>query len=192
MSVVSICAMQTQSIHQVSADGGGRRITASTLTEADVDPLSALLWHEAVYRHIGGLPEALSEVSTWLRHTLAGPRADDPPQRWLNYAMRLSSSGAYSGAYVGLLQATVHGGIAEVAYLLAPAYWGLGLAEEGLQWLHGELGRICPEARCWATTLPANERSWRLLERCGYVRVEPATAPALMSYDEGDWVFYRP
>ena len=181
-------AMHARATSIASAGAAGQRISAAALTEADVDTLAALLWHEAVYRHIGGLPGALSDVSTWLRHTLAGPRAGEPPQRWLNYAMRLSSS----GACVGLLQATVHGGIAEVAYLLAPAYWGLGLAEEGLQWLHGELGRICPEARCWATTLPANERSWRLLERCGYVRVEPATAPALMSYDEGDWVFYRP
>ncbi len=129
-----------------AAPDGGRtaRLQVSVMAEEDVVTLARQLWHEAVYRHIGGL-----------------------------------------------LQATLHEGIAEVAYLLAPAQWGQGLAGEALRWLHGELARVSPGTPCWATTLPANERSWRLLERCGYARVAPALAPVLMTFEPGDWVFRR-
>lgn len=163
------------------------RLHITPLDEADIEPLAQGLWHESVYRHIGGLPAAQAEVSDWLRRTLAGPSPQQPPQRWLNYVMRRSPG----GAPLGLLQATLHQDIAEVAYLLVPSAWGQGLAGEGLCWLHETLDRRVPGCTCWATTLPANERSWRLLARCGYGRVAPSAAPVLMSYDEGDWVFRR-
>ncbi len=164
-----------------------RRLAITPLTAADVEPLAAVLWHEAVYRHIGGLPAAPSEVASWLHGTLAGPRPDQPPEQWLNYVMRLADG----GEIVGLLQATLHEGIAEVAFLLAPAHWGRGLATEGLQWLHEALERVSPGAACWATTVPENTHSQRLLARGGYVRVEPPAVPALSTYDEGDWVYRR-
>ena len=172
-----------------AAPAGGRtaRLEVSVLAEDDITALARQLWHEAVYRHIGGLPPAVSGVEDWLRRTLEGPPSGEPPQRWLNYALRRQDSAEYAG----LLQATLHDGIAEVAYLLAPAQWGQGLGGEALRWLHGELARVSPGTPCWATTLPANERSWRLLERCGYARVAPTLAPVLMTFEPGDWVFRR-
>ncbi|WP_431104328.1 GNAT family N-acetyltransferase [Roseateles noduli] len=163
------------------------RLTLSPLVDADVDALASLLWDERVYEHIGGLPSGAAEVALGLRRALAGPPAHRASERWLNYAVRLRGS----HQLIGRLEATVHAGIAEVAFLLAPAYWGHGYAKEGLSWLHDELSRVCPDARCWATTLPVNLRSSRLLSACGYERVDPATAPDLLTYDEGDWVFRR-
>ncbi len=163
------------------------RLVITPLSADDVEPLAAVLWQEAVYRHIGGLPPAAADVAAWLRGTLAGPRPGQPPERWLNYAMRLADG----GALVGLLQATLHEGIAEVAFLLAPAHWGRGLATEGLQWLHGALERESPGAPCWATTVPGNTHSQRLLVRAGYARVAPPARPVLATYDEGDWVYRR-
>ncbi len=157
------------------------------MTESDIDTLATLLWHASVYRHIGGLPEASSEVGAWLRRCLAGPRADEPPQRWINHVMRLRAT----GEPIGLLQATLHDGIAEVAFLLAPAYWGQGLATEGLARLHEALDQRQPGMACWATVLPGNERSRRLLARSGYARVALPTRLRLMTYDDGDWVFLR-
>lgn len=165
----------------------GGRLDCSPLAEDDIEALAQALWQEAVYRHIGGLPAQRSEVSGWLRRTLAGPSPEEAPQRWLNYVMRRTAG----GEPLGLLQATLHDGIAELAFLLAPSQWGQGLATEGLLWLHEAVEQLSPGVDCWATTLPANERSWRLLARCGYRRIEPAAAPALMTYDEGDWVFHR-
>lgn len=161
------------------------RLAIAPLTSADVAPLAEALWHEPVYRHIGGLPADIAEVADWLQGTLAGPRDGQPPERWLNYVMRL----AMTGEVIGLLQATLHDGLAEVAFLLAPAHWGQGLAAEGLRWLHGELQRVSPGVTCWATTVPQNTQSWRLLERSGYVRTAPPVAPALSTWDEGDWAF---
>jgi RimJ/RimL family protein N-acetyltransferase len=43
----------------------------------------------------------------------------------------------------------------------------------------------------WATTVPQNTRSRRLLEACGYESVAPEAAPRLVSYDEGDLVYRR-
>ena len=179
--------MNTPDASHAPAVRAASRITATPLTEADIDPLSSLLWHEDVYRHIGGLPDAPTQVAQWLRGALAGAPPGPTAERWLNYALRLPGSGAHAG----LLQATLHDGLAEVAFLLAPSHWGQGLAAEALQWLHGELARVSPGTPCWATTLPANERSRRLLERCGYVRVDPPASPVLVTYDEGDWVFRR-
>jgi RimJ/RimL family protein N-acetyltransferase len=163
------------------------RLTVSPLVDADVDALAGLLWDECVYEHIGGLPSGADLVALGLRRALAGPPAERRSERWLNYAVRLRAD----HQLIGRLEATVHDGIAEVAFLLAPAYWGHGHAKEGLTWLHDQLSRVSPEAQCWATTLPANVRSSRLLTACGYERVDPATAPDLKSYDEGDWVFRR-
>ncbi|MDL5031836.1 GNAT family N-acetyltransferase [Pelomonas sp. APW6] len=164
------------------------RLAIAPLTAADVEPLAERLWHEAVYRHLGGLPAASSAVAAWLHGTLAGPRPDQPPEQWLNYVMRLADG----GEIVGLLQATLHEGIAEVAFLLAPAHWGRGLAAEGLRWLHETLGRVSPGVACWATTVPEHRHCQALLARAGYVRAEPPVMPALSTYDEGDWVYCRP
>jgi len=59
---------------------------------------------------------------------------------------------------------------AELAYDLAPAYWGKGIATHvaGLltQWAH----RSCDLLRVQATALRSNERSVKVLARCGFER----------------------
>ncbi|WP_431256483.1 GNAT family N-acetyltransferase [Roseateles chitinivorans] len=163
------------------------RLTLSQLVDADIDELATLLWDERVYEHIGGLPSEADEVALGLRRALIGPPVDRASERWLNYAVRLREN----HQLIGRLEATVHDGVAEVAFLLGPSSWGHGYAAEGLAWLHDEVSRLSPGAQCWATTLPANVRSSRLLTACGYERIDPAAAPDLMTYDEGDWVFRR-
>ncbi|RYD83372.1 MAG: N-acetyltransferase, partial [Verrucomicrobiaceae bacterium] len=62
--------------------------------------------------------------------------AGAPPHRgdeqWLDYVVRLASS----GVAIGRLEATILEGRAEVAYLFGPDFWGCGYATEGLAWLH--------------------------------------------------------
>ena len=157
-------------------------IVFDALTLHDLDALEALLRNDAVYRHIGGAPSA-ERFRLATTRALAGPPPDRPEERWLNFAVR----DAASGALLGRLEATVHDGLAEVAFLFGPAHWGKGHAAQGLQWLHGQL----PGLPLWATTVPGNTRSQALLLRCGYRAVDPASATRLYSYDPGDLVFRR-
>lgn len=89
---------------------------------------------------------------------------------------------------LGRLEATLHDGLAEVAFLYAPPSWGRGLATDGLRWLHREL-RSRSATALWATTDPENTASAALLTRCGYRRVASDRRPLLCSFDDGDTVF---
>jgi [ribosomal protein S5]-alanine N-acetyltransferase len=57
---------------------------------------------------------------------------------------------------------------AELAYDISPAHWGKGIgtaaAREVVQWAQREYGWI----RIQATTLTTNQRSMRVLEKCGF------------------------
>ncbi|MCD8482729.1 MAG: GNAT family N-acetyltransferase [Verrucomicrobia bacterium] len=89
---------------------------------------------------------------------------------------------------VGRLEATVHHGIAEVAFLLGPEYWGRGYASQSLQWLHAYLAENLALRQYWAVTAPANWRCQKLLLRNGYCEQSPPEFP-LYSYDPGDKIF---
>ena len=149
--------------------------------------LATVLRNEAVYKHIGGEVPSLEDFILGLTRALAGPPADRPSERWLNYLMR----DAISSKVIGRLESTVTPGKAEVAFLLDPTLWGRGYAHSGLAWLHAELVKVVGPIECWATTVPANLRSQSLLMRSGYSEVDVSLIPPLASYDPGDLVFRR-
>ena len=160
------------------------KLQYAPLTPADLPELEAVLRNDAVYAHIGGTPSP-ERFHLGMSRALQGPPASRPTERWINYMVRDES-----GAALGRLEATVHDGIAEVAFLYGPETWGMGYASHGLQWLHQELRRIHPEVKfLWATTRPENTRSANLLVRNGYARADPNARPSLYSYDDGDLVF---
>jgi RimJ/RimL family protein N-acetyltransferase len=90
------------------------------------------------------------------------------------------------------LEASIHDGIAEIAFLFSQDNWGHGYAAEGLLWLHAQLESRTERPALWATTIPENVRSRALLSRCGYMQVLPERSPRLLTYDEGDLVFMLP
>lgn len=157
------------------------------MAEEHIDALEAILRNEEVYRYIGGKPPTAENFRLGLRRALRGPPAERVGERWINFVVREAAA----GAVLGRLEATLHDGIAEVAFLFGPGSWGKGHATEGLQWLHRYLECEPEHPSLWATTLPANLRSRALLERCGYVLHDPASAPRLYTYDDGDLVFFR-
>ena len=122
-----------------------------------------------------------------LRRALEGPPSTRPNEIWLNYLVTLVES----GEVIGRLESTINGSVAEVAFLFSPSTWGVGFAQEGLEWLHGEIRRVAGNIQFWATTVPENQRCQALLRRAGYVEVPGHSAPPLASYDEGDLVFSR-
>jgi RimJ/RimL family protein N-acetyltransferase len=152
------------------------------------DELAALLLNEPVYRHIGGEPPTLERFRIGMARALAGPQAHRAGETWINFAVRECTS----DRLVGRLEATIHSGVAEVAFLYGPQHWGNGFATQGLRWLHTFLIAHPTKPRLWATTVPANTACQTLLLRCGYEQVPPTTAPDLITYDPGDLVFRGP
>lgn len=148
-----------------------------------LDELAGVLLHPAVYQHIEETVPTIEEFRLGLERAIAGSDAAIVDERWLNYLVWRSD-----GSMLGRLEATVHHGLAEVAFLFGPQYWGQGFATVGLRWLQEELTHREAIAAFWATTTPANVRSQNLLHRCGYQRADLPTI-SLYSYDPGDLVF---
>ena len=151
-----------------------------------LDELEAVLRNDQVYAHIGGVPSS-EQFRLGTQRALRGPPADRVGERWINFVVR---DGPH-GPLLGRLEATVHDGLAEVAFLFGRQHWGKGHATAGLHWLHAHLASAHGITTFWATTVPANTESRALLERCGYVARDPATVPRLYTYDAGDLVFFR-
>jgi RimJ/RimL family protein N-acetyltransferase len=151
---------------------------AAGLCEALTDPL--------VYAHITGrFPTSVAGLEIAFARSAGGPPAERSSEIWWNFAVRLRS-----GEFIGRIEATIHDGLAEVAYLLGPKYWGCGYATKALTWLHERLRESEGVNSYWATVHPENGRSIRLLERLGYGEVVRGW-PKLFSYDEYDRVFSK-
>lgn len=158
------------------------------LDMSHADELAAQLLSDRVYAYIDSEPPTPEQYRNRIRSILLGPPPKRPGIQFKNYVVSLE----VDRKIIGILESTVHDGIAEVAYLFGPTHWGNGYATAGLLWLSKELLRIQGITSLLATTHPGNERSVRLLARCGYKPVEPSRAPELLSYEVGDLVFVFP
>ncbi len=153
------------------------------LVESDVDELERLLRVDAVYRYIEATPNS-ADFKQWLLNAIAGP-APECNEHWLNFVARI---GGTSGPIVGRLEATIHDGIAETAFLFGPQHWGRGFARRGVDWLHSHIIHGYSVQSFWAAVAPDNARSEILLQRCGY-RLVTEQIPSLLSYEPGDRVY---
>ncbi|WP_374673275.1 GNAT family N-acetyltransferase [Ideonella sp.] len=162
------------------------RLHIEPLRPEHLDSLAQVLMHPLVHAHIDDTPPPPARFRAELEHGLAGPVEPADGEHWLHFLVRNGD-----GDMLGRLEATVHHGIAEVAFLFGPAHWGRGYATEGLQWLHAELAWTAGVTECWAATRPANLRSRRLLLRCGYRPAEAPDGLPLYSRDPDDLVFCR-
>lgn len=154
------------------------------LREDHAEALFAALSDDRVGTYLGGPDvESLEWLSDRIRRLLAGAPAGSG-QEWWNGVLVLD------GVVIGRVEATLHDGDAEVAYVLGPPWWRQGYATEAAAWLLDEL-RAAGVARAWATVVPANAGSRGVLRRLGFVEADPPDAPRLLSYDDGDLVLMR-
>jgi [ribosomal protein S5]-alanine N-acetyltransferase len=115
-------------------------------------------------------------------------RSPDGRQQWLNWALVLRGGDANA---IGFVQATVREDHrAWVAYAVATALWGQGLATEAVRAMIEHLISHHDVTQCMATVDQRNQRSWRLLERLGFVRADAAQT-AEMEIQAGDWLYLR-
>jgi [ribosomal protein S5]-alanine N-acetyltransferase len=115
-------------------------------------------------------------------------RSPDGREQWLNWVLVWREGDAQ---VIGFVQATVRqDGRAWVAYQVDTALWGRGFATEAVRAMIEHLASHHAVTQCMATVDRRNERSWRLLERLGFVRADAARAVA-MSVQASDWLYLR-
>jgi RimJ/RimL family protein N-acetyltransferase len=149
----------------LAADG----LTLEPQLASHAEAMFSVLSDPAIYEYENAPPRSLE----WLRARfirLETRVSNDGAERWLNWVIRLAS-----GELIGYVQATVErDGTAAIAYELASAYWGRGLARRAVEAMLGELAARHGASSLVAVAKASNERSIRLLERLGFamVRVE--------------------
>jgi RimJ/RimL family protein N-acetyltransferase len=98
------------------------RTTLEPLTADHAEEMAPLLDDPALYAFTGGRPLGLDELRRRYERLARGHSSE----RWLNWIVRRQAS----GEPVGTVQATVRGGVAELAWVIAVPYQGHGYATE--------------------------------------------------------------
>lgn len=157
------------------------RLTLEPLIAAHADEMFGVLSDPAIYAYENAPPhsaEALRERYT----RLEARRSPDGGQQWLNWVLRLNDEPGRP--LIGYVQATVGVRGAAIAYELASAWWGRGLAFEAVQAMIAELVERHAVRQLHAVLKQRNARSLRLLER---LQFQPAdTAQAMLHEIEPD------
>jgi [ribosomal protein S5]-alanine N-acetyltransferase len=140
-------------------------LTLEPQTTAHAEEMFAVLSDPAIYEFENQPPPSVE----WLRTRYAkleSRRSPDGGERWLNWVIRLRA-----GQLVGYVQATVvANGDTFIAYELASAHWGQGLAKTAVGAILTELFEHDQIRRFWAVLKRDNYRSVRLLERLGFAQ----------------------
>ena len=143
----------------IVADG----LTLEPQTAAHAEEMFEVLSDPAIYEYENRPPASLQ----WLRERFAkleSRRSADGSEHWLNWIIRLPESEP-----AGYVQATVYADRrAAIAYELASAYWGRGLARRAVQAMIAELVEHYGVRTLTAVLKRGNGRSLRLLERLGF------------------------
>lgn len=138
----------------------------------------------AVFTHTSWNVQEEAELLPHVWHvdsaTLAGP---------LRFAVALRSTNELVGT-AGFHTISLQNRSAEIAYDLAPQVWGKGIATYVCrlltEWAHSDAGLI----RVQAVVLDSNQRSERVLERCGFEYEGLLRSYRLVRGRPGDFAMY--
>jgi [ribosomal protein S5]-alanine N-acetyltransferase len=158
-------------------------IRLEPLTAAHAAELFAALVHPAIYTYISDQPPAsVSELAERYRR-LESRSSPDGSQHWLNWAIRSIEH----QRCIGYVQATVYpGSTADFAFVLAPPFWGLGLARAASGAALSYLFTHFNVTSVFATVDRRNLRSSALLLRLGFQRISIASYPHGATEDSDD------
>jgi len=135
---------------------------------AHAEAMFAVLSDPRIYEYENAPPASVD----WLRERfrkLETRLSADGQELWLNWVIRLPD-----GELAGFVQATVSaGGRAAIAYELASAHWGRGIAYHAVQAVIDELVDCFGVHTLYAVLKRDNRRSLRLLERLGFAALLP-------------------
>jgi [ribosomal protein S5]-alanine N-acetyltransferase len=154
------------------------------IVAADLPLWFSFLSDPMVYQHTSWnvqSPEELEEY-VWSDST-------PEPGSLIRFAIMLRATDEFIGT-AGFHSVAPYNRTAELAYDLAPPYWGKGIATSvcGLltEWAHESCGTL----RVQATTLRSNERSAKVLVRSGFEREGLLRSYRMVRGTPGDfWVY---
>ena len=164
------------------------RLKLEPLVVAHADALYPVLADPRQLEYLDDGPPASLDALRERYRKLESRRSADGREHWLNWAL-LPLDG--NGAAIGFVQATVlEDRRAWVAYEVAHPLWGRGFATEATRAMADHLVAQYGVTRCMATVDQRNARSWRLLERLGFLRAGAQEAEALR-VQAHDWLYLR-
>ena len=165
------------------------RLRLEPLRVAHADALYPMLCDPRQLEYLDHGPPASLDALRERHRKLESRRSADGSEHWLNWAIVPREGDANA---IGFVQATVQADRrAWVAYQVAHARWGQGIASEATRAMVEHLIAHYAVTQCLATVDQRNERSWRLLVRLGFVRADAVQATAI-DVQAGDWLYLRP
>ncbi len=116
------------------------------------------------------------DIARWLRDSFPHPYSAEDAAHWVAYACGPGQPWVYAiaveGELVGCVGLTpgsdVFGRTAEIGYWIGRPFWGRGLAPLAVQALVAWTWANTPFERLHAGVFAGNERSAKVLERCGF------------------------
>ena len=154
------------------------------IVATDIPVWFGYLTDRAVYEHTSWnvqSPDDLAEY-VWSEQTRE-------PTSLTRFAIALRATGEFIGT-AGFHSVAPYNRTAELAYDLAAPHWGQGIGTHvcGLltEWAHQDCGVL----RVQATTLRSNERSARVLARCGFEREGLVRSYRMVRGTPGDFWLY--
>jgi RimJ/RimL family protein N-acetyltransferase len=143
------------------------RLILEPITLAHASELYAVLRDAALHRYTGGEPPTFEELQQRLARWAAG--SSDASEEWLNWVIRIRSTGTVAG-YV---QATVFSdGSAAIAYVVGSEYQHRGIATEATRVVVETLSERGGIARIVAYIHPDHVASQRVAQRVGLERTD--------------------
>lgn len=164
------------------------RVNLEPLTVAHAEEMFAALSDPAIYAWLmDGPPVSLAALRERYRR-LESRCSADGSQQWLNWVIRRTED----GQCIGYVQATIYPEqSADIGFVLAPQFWGLGLGREAAAAMLSCLFASYAVTSVFATVDRSNLRSQALLERLGFRQIRPARYPHGPA-EETDNVFQLP
>lgn len=152
---------------------------------AHADAMFVVLSDPRIYEHENAPPASVDALRERFRR-LESRLSADGQELWLNWVIRLPG-----GDLAGFVQATVSpGGRAAIAYELASAHWGRGIAYHAVQAMIDELIDGFGVHTLYAVLKRDNRRSLRLLERLGFAATLPDEGVA-RAVEPGELLMHR-
>src|SRR5512138_2893446 len=134
------------------------------IVAADIPVWFSYLTDPAVYEHTSWNVQSPEDL-----HDYVWSASTREPAALTRFAIALRATDEFIGT-AGFHSVAPYNRTAELAYDLAPGYWGKGIATHvsGVltEWAHQSCGML----RVQAAALRSNERSMRVLARCGFER----------------------